>query len=210
MCFEVEIIKSYMKENLTDKKQLKMFLDIHAHSNKRSIFCYAPKPEKGTETVSSKTLPGILDEMSEMFSLKNSDCNNLESKKYSARLGIHNIYKLMDSYTVEASCFGYDVKNNPMQERSTQQGSDNSPEIVQFKPAHFIQFGETLAMAIARQLDLNIFEEDNDTNLLGYEIDLDFGLGGNHKNTHRAEDYLLRKNYGVGSQAGSEEISEEG
>ena len=43
------MIKSYMKENLTDKKQLKMFLDIHAHSVKRSIFAYAPKQEKGNE-----------------------------------------------------------------------------------------------------------------------------------------------------------------
>lgn len=118
-----------MKENLTDKKQLKMFLDIHAHSVKRSIFAYAPKQEKGNEVLCTKTLPGILDEMSEMFSLKNSDFNNLESKKYSARLGIYNIYKLTDSYTIEASCFGYDVKHSPMQERN-QQGSDNSPEIV--------------------------------------------------------------------------------
>ena len=99
-----------MRENLPDKNLLKMFLDIHAHSTKRSIFVYAPKPEKRFEEAKTRTFPGILDEMSEIFSLRNCDFNN--SKKDCARLGIYHMYKLLDSYTVETSCYGYEVKNN--------------------------------------------------------------------------------------------------
>ena len=40
-CVEVELIRKYMKDNLRDN--LRMFLDIHAHSVKKSIFLYAPK-----------------------------------------------------------------------------------------------------------------------------------------------------------------------
>ena len=40
-CIEVELIRKYMKDNL--RGNLRMFLDIHAHSVKKSIFLYAPK-----------------------------------------------------------------------------------------------------------------------------------------------------------------------
>jgi len=40
-CVEVELIRKYMKDNL--RGNLRMFLDIHAHSVKKSIFLYAPK-----------------------------------------------------------------------------------------------------------------------------------------------------------------------
>ena len=43
-CTEVELIKSYMKVKLAQKKDLKLFLDIHSHSRKKSVFVYAPKP----------------------------------------------------------------------------------------------------------------------------------------------------------------------
>ena len=39
---EVEIIRSYMKERIPNKSNLKIFLDIHAHSAQTSIFCYCP------------------------------------------------------------------------------------------------------------------------------------------------------------------------
>ena len=106
------MIKNYMRENLQDKKLLKMFLDIHAHSTKRSIFVYAPKPEKRYEVARTRTFPGILDEMSDVFNLRNCDFNNTKAKENCARLGIYNLYKLQDSYTVETSCYGFEVKNN--------------------------------------------------------------------------------------------------
>ena len=40
-CIEVELIRKYMRDNLRDN--LRMFLDIHAHSVKKGIFLYAPR-----------------------------------------------------------------------------------------------------------------------------------------------------------------------
>jgi len=40
-CVEVELIRKYMREHLHGN--LRMFLDIHAHSVKKSVFLYAPK-----------------------------------------------------------------------------------------------------------------------------------------------------------------------
>lgn len=39
-CYEVELLRSYLKNNLAGK--LCMFLDIHSHSNAHSIFTYSP------------------------------------------------------------------------------------------------------------------------------------------------------------------------
>lgn len=40
----------------------------------------------------------------------------------------------MDTYTIESSCFGYKVKGTGEEE-------DEEPEIVQFTPTHFLEFG---------------------------------------------------------------------
>ena len=48
-CPEVELIKKYLKENLpADPIKFKMFLDMHGHSSKNSIFAFCPldKDEK--------------------------------------------------------------------------------------------------------------------------------------------------------------------
>jgi len=106
LCTEVEIIKTYMKENLTGN--LRMFLDIHAHSTKKSIFVYAPKPHEKYDIARTKVFSLILDDMSDVFSLENCRYNNDKKKKNSARMSIFNTYKLADSYTVESSCFGFE------------------------------------------------------------------------------------------------------
>jgi murein tripeptide amidase MpaA len=53
-CSEVETMRDYMKNNL-GKDQLKMFIDIHAHSIQTSIFSYAPLPdEEENEMITQK------------------------------------------------------------------------------------------------------------------------------------------------------------
>ena len=43
-CTEVELINTYMHDNLPSKDSLKMFIDIHAHSRDKGISLYAPRP----------------------------------------------------------------------------------------------------------------------------------------------------------------------
>ena len=45
--------------------------------------------------------------MSPIFSVENCSYNNDSYKKNCARLGIFTNYNLVDSYTVETSCWGY-------------------------------------------------------------------------------------------------------
>ena len=41
-CFEVELLRTYLKENSPTPKSIRMFLDIHAHSTESSIMIYSP------------------------------------------------------------------------------------------------------------------------------------------------------------------------
>jgi murein tripeptide amidase MpaA len=108
LCTEVELIKAYMKENLAEKKRLKLFLDIHAHSRKRSVFVYAPKPPDVQSITRIQHFSQLLEQNSPIFSQENCSYNNDQRKANCARLGIFNNYGLVDSYTVEASCWGFD------------------------------------------------------------------------------------------------------
>ena len=64
---EVEIIRTYLKEKITQKENLKIFLDIHAHSAQNSIFCYCPLTEETAQNNIIRRLPMILDNMSAYF-----------------------------------------------------------------------------------------------------------------------------------------------
>jgi len=138
-CHEVQVIKKYMDENLIHGS-LRMFLDIHAHSVKKGIFAYAPVPESNYGSARTKCFSLILDDMSEVFSIDNCRYNNDRQKKNCARLGIFNQYELDDSYTIESSCYGFESK--------TVEGT----KTIQFTVRHFIEFGKSLSLAIARHL----------------------------------------------------------
>ena len=107
LCTEVELIKEYMKDNLPHKNTLKLFLDIHAHSRKKSVFVYAPKPPDVPSIERIQHFSKILEQNSPIFSQENCSYNNDQRKANCARLGIFNNYSLVDSYTVEASCWGF-------------------------------------------------------------------------------------------------------
>ena len=52
-CPEVELIRRYLRESLpSDPLKFKMFLDMHGHSSKNSIFAFCPldKDEKLAES----------------------------------------------------------------------------------------------------------------------------------------------------------------
>lgn len=52
----------------------------------------------------------ILDNMSAFFQFDNCKFSNEKYKKNCARLGIHRDFNLNASYTVESSCYAYEIK----------------------------------------------------------------------------------------------------
>ena len=72
-------------------------------------------------------------------------------------------FNLINSYTIESSCYGFDVKDS------------QTEEIRQFKEGHFLAFGETLVEAITEQLDVQVTELDKMMEH-GLKIELNFGL----------------------------------
>jgi hypothetical protein len=111
-CIEVELIRDYLKNQIPagETNPLKLFLDIHAHSKDASIFSYAPVPENAWDVMETKRWSEILDSMSPYFKLENCTFKNEKYKRNCARLGIFRDFELTNSYTIETSCYGYEVK----------------------------------------------------------------------------------------------------
>ena len=51
-----------------------------------------------------------LDEASEVFKMSKCSFNNEKYKRNCARLGVYRDWKIVNSYTIESSCYGFDVK----------------------------------------------------------------------------------------------------
>ena len=71
---------------------------------------------------------------------------------------------VLNSFTIEASSFGYEVIN----------GED--AEIKPFKEFHLMMFGKELAYGVAKHLEAEPTERDLAEMVYGYNIDLDYGL----------------------------------
>jgi hypothetical protein len=95
-----------MREKL-DKGRLRLFLDIHAHSRQKSVFLYAPRAVGVGCFVRNEAFTEILDQISPIFNKDNCSYNTSQFKKNCARLGMFNNQALVDSYTLECSCWGY-------------------------------------------------------------------------------------------------------
>ena len=93
-----------------------MFLDIHAHSAAQSIFIYAPASESEAEQSYIVKFPQILANSSEFFLWENCKFSNEKSKRNCARLAFYRDWSILDTYTIESSCFGYKVKGSGEEE----------------------------------------------------------------------------------------------
>jgi hypothetical protein len=61
---------------------------------------------------------------------------NERPKRNCARLAFYRDFNLLDSYTIESSCFGYIVKGIDTEKEE--------PTIEQLTPSNFVQFGKEL------------------------------------------------------------------
>jgi hypothetical protein len=92
-----------------------------------------------------------LDEASEVFKLSKCSFNNEKYKRNAARLGVYRDFKLVNSYTIESSCYGFDVKISAYQKalnqaKQTAEDEEAPQEKIQFTIDHFLKFGETLGI----------------------------------------------------------------
>jgi len=58
----------------------------------------------------------IIENSSAYFLYKKSKFGNEKNKRNCARLAIHRDFGIMDSYTIESSCYGYEVKGTGNEE----------------------------------------------------------------------------------------------
>ena len=78
------------------------------------------------DIVRTRRFAMLLDDMSEVFNMSSCSYNNAYYKKNCARLGIYKAFQLADSYTIETSCYGFEMKTK---KRST---------IIQFNVQHLL------------------------------------------------------------------------
>lgn len=169
---EVEVLKKFLKDTFPkESSRFAMFLDIHAHSAACSIFIYSPNPENDKDLPYVKRLPTLLDINSPYFMLSNCKWANEKSKRNCARLSVYRDFGLLDSYTIESSCWGYEVKGTGK--------NAEGPDIKQFSTGQFLEFGEQLLISICSHRNVEINDIDRAGMCTGFEIEREFALGLN-------------------------------
>lgn len=76
--------------------------------------------------------------------LSNCKFNNEKFKRNCARLAFYRDFSLLDTYTIESSCYGYEVKGSAKE--------DEPAEISQFDMDNFMEFSQQLLQGICRHL----------------------------------------------------------
>lgn len=88
--------------------ELVAFLDLHAHSKQKCVFMYGPHyPLHNEKYYKMRVLPRLICGKSPLFRYNSCKFRNERSKRKAARLVIWKEFKLANSYTVEASFYGY-------------------------------------------------------------------------------------------------------
>ena len=144
-CYEVELLREQLKSRFGEQRgQFKMFLDIHAHSTLNSIFIYAPESEKDSEKAYIQKFPQMLHQFSEFFMYHNCRFSCPRYKRNCARLAMNRDFNLLDTYTIESSCYGYEIKRkqNAQPGKSYNQDGMIEGSICQFTPDNFLKFGK--------------------------------------------------------------------
>ena len=104
----------------------------------------------------------ILDNLSPYFQYDNCKFGNEKYKRNCARLGVYRDWQITNTFTIESSCYAYEVK-----------GTD---DVEQFKEEHFLKFGEHLLFGMAKQMGVEITDSDKAAMTHGFELELDYGL----------------------------------
>lgn len=126
-----EVISQLVKE---DKNKILAFIDLHQHSQKKSIFIYGPYyPLHTDKYLKIRVIPKLLSERTEMFRFFSSRFRFEKYKQSCSRITIGRLYNIVNCFTLECSSYGY-----INQERQT----------LQFSEIDLIEFGKNLGESI--------------------------------------------------------------
>lgn len=104
---EIFSVKSLLYE-LKKNGTILTFIDLHAHSKKKSVFMYGPYyPLHSNSYFSMRVLPKILNDKCDMFRYYSCKFRSEKSKRKAARLVVWKEMRLCNSYTLETSFHGY-------------------------------------------------------------------------------------------------------
>jgi hypothetical protein len=104
----VNALKRLISTLVAQNKEIVAFIDLHAHSKKKSVFAYGPYfPLHNEKYIQQRLLPKILSERTQMFRYFGCRFRNDKSKRKAARLVIATEYNVMNSLTIESSFYAY-------------------------------------------------------------------------------------------------------
>ena len=100
-------------EIFSEEREIAMFCDLHGHSIKKNAFMYAcsylkPDSSKFKRNIFLRLIPFLLSKHNPYFSYENSHFRMERSKQSTARIVSFREFKILASYTLEASFFGCD------------------------------------------------------------------------------------------------------
>ena len=100
-----QLVKDLQKN---DKHRVLAYLDVHAHSGRKSIFMYGPYfPLHCSKYMKIRTLPKLISERTEMFRYFSCKFRVEKYKENCARLAIWRDFGITHTFTVETSSFGF-------------------------------------------------------------------------------------------------------
>jgi len=128
-----------------NNKRVLAYFDMHAHSRKKGIFMYGPHyPLHNDKYYKMRVIPKILSEHAEAFRYYSCKFRNEKSKRKAARLVIWKEFNIMNSFTIEASFYGW-VKDD----RTSHS----------FNTSHLNTVGEQLGITLHEYISLITEEE---------------------------------------------------
>jgi len=84
------------------------YLDVHAHSGRKSIFMYGPYfPLHSSKYMKIRAIPKLASERTEMFRFFSCKFKIEKYKENCARIAIWRDFDITNCFTIETSAFGF-------------------------------------------------------------------------------------------------------
>lgn len=97
---------------MSEEREISLFCDLHAHSMQKNIFmygccCASTELDHIHKNACIRVVPLLLSQLDTNFSYKFSKFNMEKCKESTARIVLFKEFGIVNSYTCEASFFGY-------------------------------------------------------------------------------------------------------
>jgi hypothetical protein len=120
------------------------YLDVHAHSGRKSIFMYGPYfPLHCRNYMKIRTIPKLISERTEMFRFFSCKFKVEKYKENCARIAIWRDFNITNCFTIESSSFGFINKDR---------------ETVHLLTGLLQEFGECVVQSI---FEYNLIQEED-------------------------------------------------